>query len=160
MECIETIDLKAHASQAVSQVFDTMLALPVDLLEDDVEDLSGGCHIVGSVGIAGSVMGNVNILVSESFARIMTAAMLGMDEDEIEGEEEVKDVLGELCNMVGGDIKSRLCDAGLECGLSIPSITSGSNFYIEPRGWARNERFGFRCNGHLALVEIHMKSAG
>ena len=89
----------------------------------------------------------------------MTAAMLGMETDEIEGDEEVHDVIGELCNMICGDLKSRLCDAGLSCELSIPSITCGKGFTIESRGWDRSEQFSFRSDNHTALVAVYMKSA-
>jgi chemotaxis protein CheX len=125
-------------------------------LQEVAED---GEHIVGSVGFAGLVMGNVNVFVGQDFARQMTAAMLGMEEDEIESDEEIHDVVGELCNMIGGALKSKLCDAGMSCSLSIPCITSGNNFKIESKGWDRNERFGFRNHRHTALVEVYMKLA-
>ena len=70
-------------------------------------------------------MGSINLHVNGDFAKLITAAMLDMEEDEIEGDEEVHDVVGELSNMIGGDLKSRLCDVGLTCELSIPTITSG-----------------------------------
>jgi CheY-specific phosphatase CheX len=90
-------------------------------------------QIVGSVSFAGKAMGSINLHFSEAFARLVTAAMLDMDEDDIEGDEEVHDVVGELSNMVGGDLKSRLCDAGLTCELSIPTITSGREFGSNPK---------------------------
>jgi len=68
-------------------------------------------------------------------------------------------VIGELSNMIGGDLKSRLCDAGLPCQLSIPSITSGSDFKIESRGWVRSERFVCANQGQSAIVEIFIKPA-
>jgi len=55
--------------------------------------------------------------------------------DDIGSDEEVNDVIGEVCNMVGGDLKSRLCDAGFTSSLSIPSITYGESFRIQPEGW-------------------------
>ena len=117
-----------------------------------------GKHFVGTVGFAGAVMGNVNIAVSREFAREMTAAMLGMSVEDISSDEEVNDVIGEVCNMVGGDLKSRLCDAGLTCSLSIPSITFGDGFRVESKGWDRHEQFGFRNSHHSALLEVYMKS--
>jgi CheY-specific phosphatase CheX len=80
-----------------------------------------------------------------------------MKVSEIEGEEDVYDVIGELCNMIGGHLKSRLCDFGLPCKLSIPSITCGNNFMVESRGWARKERLGFQYQEHTALVEVYIK---
>ena len=157
---INALDLKTFVTNSVNGVFDTMLSMEVKTVEPQLQEVAGdGEHIVGSVGFAGLVMGNVNVFVGNDFARLMTAAMLGMEEDEIESDDEVHDVVGELCNMIGGDLKSKLCDAGMACSLSIPSITSGSSFKIESKGWDRNEKFGFSNNGHTALVEVYMKLA-
>lgn len=61
--------------------------------------------------------------------------------------------------MVGGEMKSRMCDAGLTCSLSIPSVTYGNGFRIESKGWGRYEQIGFRNSQHSALLEIYVKSA-
>lgn len=157
---INALDLKTFVTNSVNDVFDTMLSMEVKSVEAQLQEVAeDGNHIVGSVGFAGLVMGNVNVFVGHRFARLMTAAMLGMEEDEIESDDEVHDVVGELCNMIGGDLKSKLCDAGMACSLSIPSITSGNSFKIESKGWDRNEKFGFRNDGHTALVEVYMKLA-
>jgi len=159
MSSIHSLDLKSLISNVVGNVFDTMLSMKVESMEDNASENNNGHHIVGSVGFAGAVLGNLNLHVGQEFACQMTAAMLGMETDEIEGDEEVHDVIGELCNMICGDLKSRLCDAGLPCELSIPSITCGKEFTIESRGWDRNEQFGFRSDGQTALVAVYMKSA-
>ncbi|MCD6184766.1 MAG: chemotaxis protein CheX, partial [Deltaproteobacteria bacterium] len=83
--------------------------------------------------------------------------MLGMEVEEIESDEEIYDVIGELSNMIGGDLKSRLCDADLECQLSIPSTTSGSNFRIESKGWIKQERIAFISGEKKALAEVFIK---
>jgi chemotaxis protein CheX len=146
-------------SNVVGNVFDTMLSMEVESIEGQPAETKNGNHIVGSVGFAGAVLGNLNLHVDEEFACQMTAAMLGMETDEIEGDEEVHDVIGELCNMICGDLKSRLCDAGLTCELSIPSITTGKEFKIESRGWERSEQYRFRSHDHTAMVAVYMKSA-
>ena len=146
-------------SNVVGNVFDTMLSMEVESIEGQPAETKNGNHIVGSVGFAGAVLGNLNLHVDEEFACLMTAAMLGMEVDEIEGDEEVHDVIGELCNMICGDLKSRLCDAGLTCELSIPSITTGKEFKIESRGWERSEQYRFRSHDHTAMVAVYMKSA-
>ena len=159
MTSINSLDLKKFIINAVRDVFDTMLSMEVETVEEpSLENFNGG-RIVGSIGFAGLVMGNLNLHVDEVFARQMTAAMLDLETDDIEGNEEINDVIGELCNMICGGLKSRLCDEGLACELSIPSITSGKEFTIESQGWARSERYGFRNHQHTALVEIFMKSA-
>lgn len=159
MGSIKSLDLRGFITNAICEVFDTMLSMDVETAETASLPNHNGNRIVGSIGFAGLVMGNLNLHVDEAFARRITAAMLDMEADEIEGNEDVHDVIGELCNMICGDLKSRLCDEGLTCELSIPSITSGKEFQIEAQGWARNERYGFRSEQHLALVEIFIKSA-
>ncbi|MBW1780310.1 MAG: chemotaxis protein CheX [Deltaproteobacteria bacterium] len=158
MTDIDTLDLETFITNSVYEVFDTMLSMGVQISDRGLYVESDGKRIVGSVGFAGKLMGNVSVHVNEGFARLITAAMLGMEPDEIEGEDEIYDVIGELSNMIGGDLKSRFCDADLTCELSIPSITSGSDFMMETKGWTRHESFVFQNEEDLALVEVFIKS--
>ena len=159
MSGIHTVDLKSFVTNSVTSVFETMLAMRLEPEDPpNRQSVTTGKHVVGTVGFAGVVMGNVNIFVSRDFARAMTAAMLGMAVEDISGDEEVNYVIGEVCNMVGGDLKSRLCDAGFSCSLSIPSITFGDSFRVESKGWDRHEQLGFRNSHHSALLEVYIKS--
>ncbi len=124
MTSINSLDLKEFITNAVREVFDTMLSMDLETVEAQSLANFNGSRIVGSISFAGLVMGNLNLHADEAFARRMTAAMLDIETDEIEGNEEIHDVIGELCNMICGDLKSRLCDAGLTCELSIPSINT------------------------------------
>lgn len=160
MSDINTVDLRGFVAGAMDEVFDTMLSMNIELADEGVQANVEGERIVGSVGFAGKAVGSVSIQVNEAFARRITAAMLGMEEDEIEGDEEVHDVIGELSNMVGGDLKSRLCDEGLNCDLSIPSITKGSDFRTEIKGWERHESLVFHYQEQFALVNVYVKANG
>lgn len=160
MSDINAVDLRGFISGAMTEVFDTMLSMDIEPVDGDVRANVNGERIVGSVGFAGKAVGSVSIQVNEAFARSITAAMLGMEEDEIEGDEEVHDVIGELSNMVGGDLKSRLCDGDLDCELSIPSIITGSDFKTEIKGWERHESLVFRHQEQFALVDVYIKTNG
>ena len=157
MSELNGIDLKSCLVNAIADVFDTMLSMEVEAGESNPEEIIGS-RIVGTVGFAGKVMGCVNLHVGDAFAENITTAMLGMEADEIETGEEIYDVIGELSNMVGGDLKSRLCDAGFECQLSIPSTTSGSNFKIESKGWMEQERIGFASGHDKGVAEVFIKA--
>ncbi len=158
MATINALDLKTFISNATKNVFTTMLSMDVEPVNMNIQQPETGKYVVGSVCFAGTLMGSINIRVNDDFARSMTAAMLGMEVDEIEGDEEVHDVIGELCNMIGGNLKSRLCDTGFPCQLSIPCITYGNSFMIQSKDWARKELLAFRYQEHTALVEVYMKS--
>jgi flagellar motor switch protein FliN len=87
----------------------------------------------------------------------MTASMLGMERDEVEDEEDVKDVIGELCNIIGGNLKSKLCDAGMFCTLSTPSYTSGSDFVVERQDMTSYERIKFAYQDEEFYIEAGIK---
>jgi CheY-specific phosphatase CheX len=159
MSGIHAVDLKSFVADSVKRVFATMLSMQLESEEPpDRTSVTTGRHFVGTVGFAGAVIGSVNISVSREFAQKMTAAMLGMSVEDIGSDEEVNDVIGEVCNMVGGDLKSRLCDAGFACSLSIPSITYGESFRIQHKGWDRHDQYGFRNSHHSVLLEVYVKS--
>jgi flagellar motor switch protein FliN len=112
---------------------------------------------VSSVCFAGDATGIVSVHVPEDLARIMAANMLGMEPEEIEGHGEIQDLLGELANIVGGNLKSALTDAGLRCALSTPSFTTGSDFMIESLNLERYERYAFQCEGRAVFLEMGIK---
>ena len=84
MSDINAVDLRGFISGAMDEVFDTMLSMNIELADEGVQANVDGERIVGSVGFAGKAVGSVSIQVNEVFARQITAAMLGMEEDEIE----------------------------------------------------------------------------
>ncbi len=155
---LTSFNLGAFLRSATQEVFETMLSMElgeIDAIKQLPEDTR---QVVGSVSMAGTVSGTVNIYVGDMFAKVITADMLGMELDEVDSDEEIHDVIGELSNMIGGDLKSRLCDAGFDCSLSIPSITSGKDFVIESKGWAVNEQVFFEYQEHIALIEAFLKN--
>ena len=156
---ITKVDLHGHMKNAVQEVFETMLSMDLTEKAGATFDQPDGVTIVGSVSFAGDVLGNVNIRVGEPFARQIAAGMLGMSPEELDGGEEINDVIGELSNMIGGSLKSKLCDAGFSCTLSIPSITMGRDFTIESQGWAVRKDLTFTHGPQVALVQAFIKSA-
>jgi len=155
---INKLDLKGFCFNSIRGVFRTMLSMEVNPVEVDPLMEVSGSKVVGCVGFAGDVIGNICVHVSKQFARVMTASMLSMEVDEVEDDEEINDVIGEVSNMVGGDMKSKLCDAGFPCVLSIPNVTSGSDFKIESKGWVRHEKIAFQYQEQLSMVEVFIKS--
>lgn len=143
---------------AVTEVFGTMLSIKTAPMETFRLCSEGEQHVASSVGFIGQVTGIIFIYSKDNFARVITSRMLGMDPKEVEGEEMVNDSMGELGNMVVGHIKSRLCDQGLNCVLTIPSIVRGSQFSIEPTTSATRFVLGFKCDGQEQIaIEVLLK---
>jgi chemotaxis protein CheX len=84
------------------------------LVPDDEAPVTSDIH--AWVAITGTWEGHVQVACSRAQARNLAAAFLAMDVDEVL-DEDVADVVGELANIVGGNVKS-LLPAG--CTLSTP----------------------------------------
>ncbi|GAB6908598.1 hypothetical protein DESC_100077 [Desulfosarcina cetonica] len=157
MERIAGVDIKASIINSVIDVFYTMLDMEVEAIQEVPEGFIEELRTVGSVTFAGEVDGLFNIQVNDDFARQMTAAMLGMEPEEIENEEEVYDVIREISNIIGGNLKSNFVDAGLSCVLSTPSITNGRDFRVSPTNVIKTSRFLFSHKGSVIIVEAGVK---
>ena len=157
METIDTFDIKKAILDSMTEVFDTMLSMEVEYVEQVGQSHLYGERILGSVNLVGEIMGIVNIQMSRDCSREITSAMLGINDHEIEGTDDIKDVIGEVCNMVGGKLKSSLCDAGLDCKLSTPVLTTGKDYKCNSRDMTRKEFMTFYHDEHTILVDVGMK---
>jgi len=151
-------DIREYVSKHLGDVFDTMLSLKAIPAPDfDLRQFSGE-RVSGSVGLAGNtVTGSVYLHVSASFALQVTAAMLGLAPEEITGHTEVNDVVAEITNMLGGGLKSWLCDAGATCALTTPAVIRGAAYAISAKPDVELILIGFACPNSRGLVEIHLK---
>ncbi len=159
MEPINRIDeISNLLGLAVGEVFSTMLSLDVQSAEPrsapSTEPLVAAC-----VGFNGEANGVVTFSLSASFAKTLAGQMLGMAQEEFDGDDMVNDVVGELSNMIVGGVKSRLCDDGMPCVLSIPAIIRGHHFSIAASGKAEHRVVGFQCGDEKIVLELQMKPA-
>ncbi len=81
-------------------------------------DVSQPSEVHSSVSISGSWSGHVVYASSTAAAKKAAAAFLAMEVDEV-SDEDLSDVLGELANIVGGNVKAMLPDGAL---LSLPQV--------------------------------------
>lgn len=141
----------------VGEVFNTMLGLEASSAPPTDLHASGEPLVAGSVGFIGEANGVVYIHLTASFARTLAGRMLGLAENELDGDAMVNDAIGELANMVVGAVKSSLCDSGAPCVLTIPSIVRGQSFKVEVSPSFHHRLLGFSCGAHQLLVELLMK---
>jgi chemotaxis protein CheX len=152
-------DLEQLIGTAIREVFGTMLNLPVAPMAMTDLQVNGTPHVASSVGFIGRLTGVVFIYVSGQFARKMTCNLLGLDDSDIDSDEMVNDAMGELANMVVGNLKSRLSDRGMGCVLTIPSIVRGTHLSIEPVSSIERRVFCFSCEKNHLLVEVLIKQS-
>lgn len=110
-------------------VYSTMLGLDLMHLPLEVDPMEHFKDCVSAmVGLAGTYNGLVSIHQPCSLAIKATEAMLDMEITEID--QDVFDALGEIANMVAGNVKQHLSKGGLDVRLSTPSVATGSDYII------------------------------
>jgi flagellar motor switch protein FliN len=154
---INSVDISTTVINSVIDVFYTMLSMEIESIQEVPADFREEKRTVGTVSFAGDVHGLFNIQVNDNFAREMAAAMLSCEVDEIGDEEEVFDVIRELSNIIGGNLKSSFVDVGLSCVLSTPAITNGLDFRVEALNIIKVQRFLFHVGGHTIIVDAGIK---
>lgn len=103
---------------AVTKTFSTMLNVSLEAREILS---STGDQVVGCIHYKGQVNGRVFLRIPCNAAEWVVPRFLGKDLP-MEPSELLPDVTGEILNIVGGNFKSNLVDAGLECALSVPQV--------------------------------------
>jgi chemotaxis protein CheX len=93
------------------------------------------------VSLTGDWNGAVLIECNPRQACQFAGRILAMDAPDAV-DDDVRDVLGELANMVGGNMKS-----GMSTGvrLSMPSVMNGRDYDVRVVGSEVEERTGFQC---------------
>lgn len=148
-----------HAQDIIDttqEIFSSMIMLdvsPGEPFKRSNEPLKDS--ISGIIGLAGKFKGLLGIHMPSQMALTVTTAFLGMDVEEID--EDVCDAIGELANMLGGNIKTALDPAGSNIQLSMPSAIYGDEYAIDCLTEAINVTVPFELDGVTFLVELQIR---
>jgi chemotaxis protein CheX len=150
-------DLDELVTSAVTELFDTMLGMKMLAVPVQPGFGSDEAHVAGVVGFVGKLGGVVYVYTTKSFARHITATLLGLKDTEIAGSEMVNDAMGEMANMLVGQMKSRLTDRGIACVLTIPSVVRGSHFSVEATTSIEGHIFNFASGENRVFIQFLLK---
>src|SRR5262245_9205552 len=106
--------------------------------------------LTGCVQITGAWEGAVILHCPSPLARKAAAIMFEMDA-EAASDDEVKDALGELTNMIGGNVKAQLRQPSR---LSLPSVTEGADYSVTVPGSRPLTKVTFDCDGQVMSVTL------
>jgi len=118
--------------EVVRSIWDTVLGL--DIQPSSPSDLPRNDHgcLTGFIQIAGAWEGAIVCLSSELLVRKAGGVMFGMDPAALTVEL-LHDALGELTNMVGGNLKALLPGPSFLC---LPAVVEGSDYSVcVPSTW-------------------------
>lgn len=110
-----SFEWQAAMRDAISEVLETMFFVSVDFETENASALV--CEHQSSISL--NCMGrrmDIAFEVSDSFAKLITANLLGMDEEAVT-HDDMEDTMKELANMVVGNYQSRLGGGTWELGI-------------------------------------------
>ncbi|HSR50091.1 MAG TPA: chemotaxis protein CheX [Acidobacteriota bacterium] len=149
---------KEELFQAVEGIFNSMLGLPVACTHRSV--LSGGpasihgMRVTSSVSLTGGWSGSILIECSGETACTLASALLKTECRQVD--DNVKDVLGELANMVAGNVTRRLPGS---TQLSLPSVVTGSRYTVDVLRGQKMVQLPLCCNDRNLNVSVIKASA-
>jgi CheY-specific phosphatase CheX len=136
---------------SVVETFSTMIGIELQA-EDPTqmpEPKSG--YFIGSARFTGRATGDVLLAFPQEFGRFVTAQVLGADQFEPEA---IFDALGELVNIVTGNLQSRLADANLPSEMGLPIVKQQSVFPTVTILGGSSDRFYFKNGEHNLGVNL------
>lgn len=143
--------------RAVLKSFNTMLRIELKSVLPQALAPLNEVHVVGEVGFTGKARGQVHLHLPGSFIPLLGERLLGLTPADMADPATAADVIGELCNMIVGNFKSNLCDAGLNCKLTQPRITNTAEFKLLIVEGGTSQRYGFRADeaGFFADLSVN-----
>lgn len=125
----DTFDIGVEIIKGTKDVFSTMLMVD---LTCDVDGGSTDCEIQSNltsmIGLGGGIRGMLAVHCPAVVAKGITSNFLGMDVEELD--EDVKDAIGEIANMVAGNLKISYASVDIPIELAIPTSIVGESFTI------------------------------
>jgi len=134
-------------------VFSTMLMVDLacdHILEDASCDIQS--NLTSMIGLGGGLRGLLAIHCPASVAKNITGTFLGMDVDELN--DDVKDAIGEIANMVAGNLKVSYARIDTNIELAIPTSIVGESFHVSGIADARRIIIPFKMADDTFWVEL------
>jgi CheY-specific phosphatase CheX len=144
----------AKLNEIAERVWSMVLGLSLKPAKCDPGRAEASAFVLGRVTISGTWQGSVTLGCSPALARRAAGAMFGKPPAEADPGD-IRDALGELTNMVGGNFKTLLKG---DCRLSVPDVVDVVPYAeVEP---APVEHQWFECEGGLVILNVLEASTG
>ncbi|HYG33681.1 MAG TPA: response regulator [Clostridia bacterium] len=152
--CALLLAMSTPLALALAKTFQTMLAMKLETIDRKSLNPEHTEHVVGNIGFAGRAVGSVCLRLTPTSALLIASRILRVEARSLTSSNEVNDAVGELLNIITGNFKSNLCDAGLDCRLEPPKVTRVPNFSAAPIAGGSVEKMAFRAVPITLFVDV------
>jgi len=151
---LEMTTYDAMTVQIVHDVFETMLGYEI---HESLDDYRTRMNVVTSaIFFAGAWKGAVILECSEKQCLLFTGRLMGISAP-AHTDDDVRDAMGEVVNMIGGNLKSVLPPG---VSLSMPSVLEGPDYAFRICGSNRMAHFSLRGEAGPLWVTLVQVTGG
>ncbi len=116
---------------STNEVFTTMIPMEIKPEGSSYQmEKMISTDVISLVTFAGEHSGIVAIFCTKNIALNITSNMLGIEATSIDGD--AKDAMGEVANMIAGNIKNKTCETYGAMHLSVPIVIAGEDLSVSP----------------------------
>ena len=138
---------------STEEIFSTMIFMDISAAEPLTESKEAlDCHVSSMIGLSGDFTSMLSIHCPGSVGQAITGEMLGMEVEEVN--DDVKDTLGEISNMLAGGIKEAFAAENISLELSIPTTVSGKSYTVSSPTKSNRVVIPFDVESGRFFVEI------
>jgi chemotaxis protein CheX len=109
---------------SVKEVFETMIFMDIEP-SDESEHILEGPAFMGLISFSGDVEGCLGVCCTSPCAATIAANMLGSEPGSQTSEQDMKDAIGEVANMILGSFKTRAESEMGNLQVSVPTVICG-----------------------------------
>ena len=142
-------DMDRYVTELSAAVWEQTLGLPLQPTDEPPRHAGG--TIEGHVHISGVWTGTLVFQCSQTAARRAADLMFGPAEAH-GSTQDVQDAVGELANMIGGNLKSLMSPDG--CYLSLPTVIEGRDYTVRMSGTRVVARQAFESDREPIVVTL------
>ncbi|MBS1792371.1 MAG: chemotaxis protein CheX [Acidobacteria bacterium] len=149
-EIVPTVLTEQTVKAAVDSF--TKICGAVEVIDDDPTDFAHGKKIDGIISFVGDITWSLILVLPFRSAEMMAQKFAGF---EIPFDsEDMGDVVGELTNVLAGVLCGGLESVGVHSQMSLPTVTSGSDFEQLMSENLITQRLFFMTNDHHFMVKL------
>ncbi len=149
IDVLAFLNFEEMVERVIHDIFQEMISLPVQ--REEKEAVFPGPLLASMIEFSGVIKGNVHLHTSMAFARKITSSLTGMPIEEIE-DDLVADTIGEVTNMVSGNLHTDISNTGMDCELRVPQVARAD--VIPNLGPEEGQSLNFSHGEHQLQITI------
>lgn len=141
-----------------ARVFDTMLQVPIaPLAEPAAAPASGDDAVMALIGVTGAWTGSGSVRCSAALARRLSGQLLMTTFAAVDAD--VLDAMGEIANMIIGNVKEDVAPELGPLGISTPTVVHGAGLQARTAHGQAWSTVTFTCEGDRFEVRVCLAPA-